>query len=135
MTKALFLVLCAIMPGLPMAAGAQEAAASDVDQAMQRYDALTRSASARCSGSTTADEILVCGRGDRDRFRLPLPDERHVEGDRRVRGEVPTASAARVRSGSCGMLSTDTCGGGLPLIGAAALVAKAAARLIDPDAE
>lgn len=116
-------------------AGAVDVEAADADQAMQRYEAMTRVTSPRCQSSGGADEIVVCGRHDPDRFRLPLPEERHVAGERGPRGEVAAASAAPIRTGSCGTLATDTCGGGLPVIGAAMLLAKAAGKLIDPDAE
>jgi hypothetical protein len=70
------------------------------EQAMAHYREMTsiiagHATSAKsCEGGTEADEIVVCGRVDGSKYRLPLPDERHQPGDRETLalGEVPRAS-------------------------------------------
>lgn len=47
----------------------------------------------RCRRQAEGDEIIVCGRGDPDRYRLPLRDERTTESRyERVPGEIGRAT-------------------------------------------
>ena len=59
----------------------------------------------RCPDRATPDEIMVCGRrGDQERYRLPLRDERgSVYARGHPRGEVPKASAEANPSAPCGI--------------------------------
>lgn len=86
-----------------------------------------------------AGEIVVCGsRTERNaRERLPLPDERNGSEGGIVRGEAPRASAARVRTGACGVEGGQGAGcvGGLSVIRGVTLMGKIATKIIDSDHE
>jgi len=83
------------------------------------------------------DQIMVCGKDDSARQRLPLPTERAPrEGARRATGELPAASAVPVRTASCGVIQNgQSCGGGLNALAAVPLLVKGVIKLIDPEAE
>lgn len=85
----------------------------------------------------SGDAIIVCGtRAERNaKQRLPLP--REPEEGARVRGDPPRASAAPVRQGACGVVGGQGagCTGGLPVFQVIGALAKAAAAVIDPDAD
>jgi hypothetical protein len=94
------LLLLAFVPAAAPAQSltAEQAIAEQRRQVMGAGRSGTRSA--ECAASQTADEIVVCGRGDSDRHRLPLPVE-PVPGERqRMLGEPPTGTAA-LGAGAC----------------------------------
>lgn len=126
------LAISTCVPSLRAQAGPVTAEA-----ALDAYKDMVAVADARCAGADpVSGEILVCGRRDDQRARLPLPGERDArDGARRATGDVPVASAARMRAGSCGVVQTgESCTGGLPVLTAARAVIQGIRRLIDPDA-
>jgi len=111
-------------------------APADPAAMMRRYDARTRVI--RPCPRAQPGEVVVCARPDDEqtRYRLPLPEERERADTGPIRGEVPRASAAPVRQGSCGVVGQPYgCTGGLPVTGAVMLVGKIVAGLVDPDGD
>lgn len=101
----------------------------------------TLSANPRCEGSAVGEEVVVCGHG-RDRYRLPLPNERE-QSTERVAGEVPGGMAALTPATPCGMFAGERrCskreaarygyGGGRDPI---TVLTKLARKAADPDAD
>lgn len=91
---------------------------------------------ARCAAADPiSGEILVCGKRDDQRARLPLRGERDApDGERRATGDMPAASAARMRTGSCGVIQNgESCTGGISVMAAAGVALQGIKRLIDPD--
>lgn len=77
-----------------------------------RYAALTGVGAATCRQSERLGDIVVCGmRRENDRQRLPFADVRS-DGDDNVivKGEIRSASADRVRVGSCYAVPGQICG-------------------------
>ncbi len=58
-----------------------------------------------CSTVATANEIVICGRHDDSRYRLPLPDERESADAGPVRGEAPRAGLIDGRPAACGIFA------------------------------
>lgn len=112
------LVLLSLFLAMPQVARAGESLAADGD-IIARYAALTGAGIANCHKSTTAGDIVVCGRrSESDRQRLPFADARS-DGDDEViiKGEIRSASAERVRVGSCYAVPGQICGRGVPIVG------------------
>jgi hypothetical protein len=92
-----------------------------------------------CPDGSGTDEIVVCGRkpGDSDRYRLPLPIE--PTPGQRTRGEPLTAVEVAGKRETCSTVGPNqNCGGGLDIIGIAAMVAVGVAKvvaeeIIEPD--
>lgn len=131
MTKsrtALAMLLC--LAGAP--ARAQGATA---EEALARYKATFAPAGARGCAAPGADgEIVVCGRRTETSPRLPLPMEPATGA--RVTDGAPRASAERGEAGTerCSTVGPNQqCGGGLPIFGIAATIAKVVAQTVDPD--
>lgn len=106
------------------------------EDALTNFKEMVAVPDARCAGADPiSGEILVCGKRDDQRARLPLRNERDAgDGERRATGDVPGASAARMRTGSCGVVQTgESCTGGLPVVAAARAAIEGIKRLIDPD--
>ena len=57
----------------------------------------------QCQGGAIGDEIVVCGQR-RDRFRLPLPNEREQPGDR-VSRDIPSGMDALKPATRCGIFA------------------------------
>lgn len=75
---------------------------------MENYDAKTRLL--RPCLPNASGEIIVCARNQEEeqmRNRIPLPEERADADANRVAGEIPRASSAPVRKGSCGTVPGD----------------------------
>jgi hypothetical protein len=85
--------LCMAWPGAASGqAGADDPARLNVLEMLGRCD------------TAPGDEIVVCGRRNQDRYRLPLLGRRDSGvGAGNVRGEVPRASADATASGGCGI--------------------------------
>ena len=84
----------------------------------------------RCPRDAGADDaIVVCGRNDDSRMRLPLPVQPEPGARRRlIAGEVPSATGAlSVGQACCGG------GGGINLLGVASAVARGVDRILHPD--
>lgn len=83
--------------------------------------------------------IVVCGnRAERNaKERIPLPEERDTAQGGIVRGELPRASAARVRVGACGVNASESagCNGGLNVIAGTMILGNVVKQVIDPDAD
>jgi hypothetical protein len=118
------------------------AAAPTAEQALATGKALTAVATARCVQGR-ADEIIVCGR-DKNRYRLPLRNERDPDESRpRAGGDIPRASADVASGGDCGLFKSQRrCtkaesrayglgGGNDPL----SFFIKLGKKLADPDAD
>ncbi len=106
------------------------------ESALDNYKDMLAVADARCAGvDPISGEILVCGKRDDQRARLPLRGERDArDGERRATGDMPGASAARMRTGSCGVVQTgESCTGGLSVFAAGRAAVQGIKRLIDPD--
>jgi len=92
-----------------------------------------------CLINQSPDEIVVCARTDPNReYRLPLP-RLSSAGDRGPRREIPAASAARVRQGSCGTVGQNFsgCTGGLDVLSIVGLLGSKILGLEDdlPDSK
>lgn len=111
------------------------------EQALANHKAMTSVAPRGCDVASDPDEIVVCGRDESAKLRLPFPSLRDGrDGARTATGEMPRASSARTRVHSCGMLAGEMCRGGVGLVSAgpggvsvakAPLVLQALAKLID----
>ena len=127
--------LLALLAAAPAAA---QAPALDAAQALERAREMTAMPSADCPRNPfDPDEILVCGRDESARQRLPLPAERGPrEGPRGATGEVAAASAAPIRSHGCSVMQGgEICSGGISVLAAVPLLVKGVITLIDPEAE
>jgi hypothetical protein len=130
---AAFCVLTIFASASPLMAQAGPVTAEGV---LDAYKDMVAVPDARCAGADPiSGEILVCGKRDDQRARLPLPGERDArDGERRATGDMPGASAARMRTGSCGVVQTgESCTGGLSVMAAAGVAIQGIKRLIDPD--
>lgn len=59
-----------------------------------------------CLALRDDDEIVVCGRRDTSRYRVPPSNSQTLPGDLRARaGEIPSASADRLAGGRCGIFA------------------------------
>lgn len=94
----------------------------------------------RCGNTASSDEIVVCG-ARRDRYRLPLPDERGPSDH--LRNEAPSGMAALIPAGRCGIFAGERrCnnrenaqygyGDGCDPI---TLVSRLAQKAVDPDTD
>jgi hypothetical protein len=133
MVPALFALVGAAMP---VSAFSQNDTVT-VEEAMARSREMIAVSDGRCAPNEMTDEIVVCAR-QRLAPRLPLPAERGPrDGPRRATGEIPAASAAPMRSGSCGVRVQDRCGGGLPVLPILAktieFAGKVAGAILDPE--
>ncbi len=83
--------------------------------------------------------IIVCGnRAERNaKERIPLPEERDTAQGGIVRGELPRASAAKVKTGSCGVSISEytPCTGGWSGAKMIDGLVKGITAVIDPDAD
>ena len=115
-------------------ASAQRAVTAE--QALARADRLTGVDADGCTRPQKPGEILVCGTPEINREQM-LPFASNRLGKPLPRGESPTASAAEIRTGSCGVVQDGRpCNRGLDLLGAVIpLAIKAITRLVDPEAE
>ena len=125
---------------LLIALSAAPAAAQPVtaEQAVNNYrDAFRSLKELDCPKGADPEEVVVCGRRDRpDPARLPLRTA--PEPGRRIQGEAVSTVAAAGKRETCSTVGPNPqCGGGLPILGIAATVAKAAVRvaekILDPD--
>jgi hypothetical protein len=126
------LALSAGAAAWPGAAFAQSPAAS-AEQAIAAYDLwyeeVTDGAGAtgvrRCRRETGGDEIVVCGRSDDSRMRVPYEP---VPGARvrLIAGEVPSAMGALNAGGT-------PRGGGIDVIGLAKALGRGLDRILHPD--
>lgn len=118
---------------LPAAAGAQPVTAQEAIAAQRRQLEAVIGGAARardCDPAAEPGEIVVCGRDDGERHRLPLPVEPMPGERRRLLGEAPTGTEA-MAADRCFRL----CQGGVSvdLIGLVVGAARVAGRLLDPD--
>jgi hypothetical protein len=121
-----------LLIGLVAPAGAAEPVTAEM--AMERYrETFEPIAAVDCPKSSTADEIIVCGRPDApDPDRLPLPVA-PVPGQR-IQGEPVSAVVAMGKRETCSTVGPNqNCGGGLPLIPIAVTAAQIAIKLIKGD--
>ena len=84
-----------------------------------------------CPDGSGTDEIVVCGRkpDDGDRYRLPLPVE--PTPGQRTRGEPLTAAEVASKRETCSTVGPNqNCGGGLDIIGMAAMIAVGVAKIV-----
>jgi hypothetical protein len=119
---------------IPGAAPAQRVTA---EQAIENHRRQLQSATgtgvrraADCEPSSNPDEIVVCGRNDNERHRLPLPVEPVPGAPQRQLGELPTGGDA-LSAGGCLRLCHQPVQ--VDVIGAARGAARAIGRLLDPD--
>jgi hypothetical protein len=125
--------LAAAWPGAAMAEPEAQVTAEEVIAA---YEARIHAAMGPMEGARTCprgegddDAIVVCGRSDDSRMRLPLGSQPE-EGARRrlIAGEVPSATGAlSVGRACCGG------GGGLNVIGIANALGRGVGRILHPD--
>lgn len=112
-------LLALLLIFLPLDVSAQSLEPDDRTwQILDKAKLLTGVDADGCLINQAPDEIVVCARADPSReYRLPLPQLGQA-GDRVRRGEIPSASAARVRQGSCGTVGQDFsgCTGGLDVL-------------------
>ena len=86
-----------------------------------------------CPRAQDADEIVVCARQGPDPYRLPLASP-PAPGSR-VRGEAPSATEAMTAADDpCTTVGPNQrCSGGLPVLGIAMFLAKAAIKAVKGD--
>lgn len=118
------------------AAPAEPGEPSTAEEMLAVYDARIHAAmgntggARRCPrGESGDDAIVVCGRNDDERMRLPLGSQPE-EGARRrlIAGEPPSATGAlTVGRACCGN------GGGIDVIGLAGALVRGADRILHPD--
>ena len=118
-----------LMIGLAAPAGAAEPVTAEA--AMERYRTFVAPiAVLNCPKPDSPEEIVVCGRPERDPDRLPLPPP---PGER-IRGEAISAVEAMGERETCSTVGPNqNCGGGLPIIPIAIFAAKVAAHVIKGD--
>jgi hypothetical protein len=128
--------LAALAMAWPEAAPAEPGPPVSAEALLAAYNARIHAAmgnvdgARRCPRDGTGDDaIVVCGRGDDARIRLPLgsqpePGARH----RLIAGETPSAAdAVNVGRACCGG------GAGVDLLGVAAALVRGADRILHPD--
>jgi hypothetical protein len=123
----------AAWPGMALAEPGRSVTAEEVLAAYEArmHDAMSRTDGARrCPrGGVGDDAIVVCGRADDSRMRLPLGSQPE-EGarNRLIAGELPSgAGALSVGRACCAH------GGGINLLGVAGALARGADRILHPD--
>lgn len=127
------LAIVALFPwSVPLLAQGEQA---HVRKMMDAYKQMTQ-VDRPCPPPGQDGAIVVCARvRDQGQYRLPLKRERSQDAGGIIAGEVPRAATTPVRIGSCGVVGREGgCTGGLPVIPAAILVAKALVRIVKPDA-
>ncbi len=81
----------------------------------------------RCRQGADPEEIVVCGRGEDDSYRIPYVPEEGAR-TRLVAGEAPSGAAAlSVGDACCGD------GGGINLIALGGAIARGVDRILHPD--
>jgi hypothetical protein len=75
----------------------------DLDQVRRPPEPVTASIVPRCDADETGSDIVVCG-GRKDRYRLPLPDERTETVDMPPR-DAPGGLAALTPAARCGIFA------------------------------
>jgi hypothetical protein len=120
----------------PGAAIAQAESPATAEEMIAAYDARIHEAmgnvdgARRCPrGRSGDDAIVVCGRADDSRMRLPLGSQPEPGKRRRlIAGEPPSAAGALSVGQAC-------CahGGGIDLIGVAGALVRGADRILHPD--
>lgn len=118
-----------LMIGLAAPAGAAEPLTAET--AMERYRMLVKPVAVlNCPKTDDPEEIVVCGRPERDPERMPLPPP---PGER-IRGEAMSAVEAMGERETCSTVGPNqNCGGGLPIIPIAIFAAKVAVHAIKGD--
>lgn len=107
-----------------------QAAGITAEQAMQAHHRMTAASSPLCPEAQGAEEVVVCARNRESQYRLPYPQLRGPP-DRRIPGEVRPVDLD-AEAGSCGTVGQGYgCGGGLDVLGIAAMVATRVVGLIE----
>ncbi len=89
-----------------------------------------------CGKADADGAIIVCGRRGEDPNRLPLPDEREDLAGKRVRGDIPRATANAPRTYGCSVVGqTNQCTRGLDMMSLAGTAIKLITKIVDPEAE
>lgn len=89
-----------------------------------------------CGQADADGAIVVCGRRGDNPNRLPLPDERDDLAGKRVRGDIPRATANAPRTYGCSVVGqTNQCTRGLDMMSITGTAIKLITKIIDPDAE
>lgn len=91
--------LAVVLQVAPAAADAGGFDLASIGRTTEPVSASTR----RCEDVTSADDVVVCARR-RDRYRLPLPNERPALPERAI-GESPGGMAALTPPGRCGIFA------------------------------
>ncbi len=129
-------VFCGVACAAPAAASPREPLTAEKAVETQR-EGLRRVVAPRC-GRGAGEEIVVCGRRDAERDRLPLRGER-IAGARSglLPGEAPTgAGALRATRESCSNVgAAPRCGFSVNFIRVGIVAFKVARHLIDPDSD
>lgn len=118
----------------PSVAGAQsitaEQAIENQRRQLQAATGLAANPAADCEASSDPEEIIVCGREDDGRYRLPLPVEPEPGARRRLVGEPPTGTEA-LGAGRCFRLCQGSAG--VDIFDVVEGAVRAVGRLLDPD--
>ena len=113
MSRSLVLALALILPDAAVAQS-ERVPVLPADRTMQLMSHAKKLVAVDADGclinQSRPDEIIVCANADPNRqHRLPFPGLLGPErGQGVVRGEIPTANAAAVRTGACGTNVNDT---------------------------
>lgn len=111
MRKLATLFIVAFLPIISVQAQEVNSSEFRVKKMMANYKDLTGVDADGCLKKRSEDEIVVCANSDPNRdFRLPFPElaANSIENTRTPKGEIPSASAAPVRQGSCGVVGFET---------------------------
>lgn len=122
-----------ILLALPAAAGAQPVTAAEAIATQRRQLEAVTGGAARardCDPAAEPGEIVVCGRDDGERHRLPLPVEPMPGERRRLLGEAPTGTEAMAADRCFRMCQT---GAMIDVFGLVRGPARVAGRILDPD--
>lgn len=121
-----------LVPIWPVAPAVAQALTAEEAQDNYRRTFNIADAAPACESPDGA--IIVCGKRDDTRHRLPLPAQPTPGG--KLRGDVPNASAERGQAGTerCTTVGpSQQCGGGLPVIPMAVTAVKALVKLAEGD--
>lgn len=89
-----------------------------------------------CGKADSDGAIIVCGRRGENPNRLPLPDEREDLAGKRVRGDIPRATANAPRTYGCSVVGqTNQCTRGLDAMALTGTLIKLLTKIADPEAE
>ena len=123
-----------LWPDVSLAQGQDDPTAQDYIRNAKRNLGMTPRED--CGQPDKDGAIIVCGRRGPDPNRIPLPEERDDLAGKRVLGEIPRATTAKIGGPGCNVVGqTNQCNGGVNALAIAGFAVKLLTKIIDPEAE